>query len=353
MNELLANKKIDLVDFDGLKLFMFRDDNLYNNFIPKHRKNQSLDEYLRFVNGKQSYPAPSINYFNCEEIDDPKSGLFIYFKHLIDHHIDFTVFDVGSHVGDFAIKCGHFFRHAARMVKVISFDPSPAGMLVPFNIEMNGLENYNKHEKIAITEYDGYYIFNFQEGDSDSARLSFSKKMNFSEKLKFYWGSSWRFKFETAFRLFTSAFKVRGKSFDIIVRGTNISHYLKVNGIDGNLFFKVDVEGYDETLIRNIMPLRNDRLISFITELHVDFNSHAFLKELSDHFYIFDLYYCPNPTRFKLIHPEHFERFIDQDLKNRRFGYTDLFLLDKNTPDADILINKFGQLKEKKGEMVL
>jgi hypothetical protein len=30
-----------------------------------------------------------------------------------------------------------------------------------------------------------------------------------------------------------------------------------------------------------------------------------------------------------------------------------LFLLDKNTPDADILINKFGQLKEKKGEMVL
>ncbi|MES1222464.1 MAG: hypothetical protein ABUT20_43620, partial [Bacteroidota bacterium] len=119
------------------------------------------------------------------------------------------------------------------------------------------------------------------------------------------------------------------------------------------LFFKVDVEGYDETLIRNILPLKKDRYISFITELHIDFNSLAFLEEMSRHFYIFDLFYCPNPTRFKLIQQEDFKDFINRDLKNRKYGYTDLFLLDKNTPDADMLISKLNLLKEKKDEMVL
>ena len=353
MEGLLTNKKIDLVDFDGLKLFMFRNDNLYNNFVPQPRKNQSADNYFKTINESHRYPEPTINYSNCSESDDPKSGLFIYFKHLVDRDINFTVFDIGSHVGDFAIKCGHFFRHAERDIKVISFDPSPAGMLVPFNIAMNGLEDFNKHEKLAITEYAGYYLFTFQEGNSDSSKLSFSKNANIWEKVKFYWGSSLAFKISTAFRLLISFLKIRKKEFDIIVKGTTIERYLKENAIENNLFLKIDVEGYDETLIRNILPLKKNRLISFITELHVDSDSLAFLNELDEHFYIFDLYYCPNPTRFKAIRPEYFESFINQELKNRKYGYTDLFLLDKNTPDVETLINKLNLLKEKKGEMVL
>lgn len=353
MDGLLSNKTIDLVDFDGLKLFMFRNDNLYNNFIPEPRKNQSADKYFRSINEDQRYPVPTITYFNCLENDDPRSGLFIYFKHLIDHTIDFTVFDIGSHVGDFAIKCGHFFRNAGKDVQVISFDPSPAGMLVPYNIDMNGLGKFNKHEKLAITEHDGYYIFNFIEGNSDSSKLTFSKKANIWEKLKFYWGSSLAFKISTAFRLLLSFLSRRKKAFDIIVQGKSIEHYLRENGVDNNLFLKIDVEGYDETLIRNILPLKKNKLISFITELQVDSDSLAFLHELKEHFYIFDLYYCPNPTRFKLIKPEDFESFINQDLKNRKYGYTDLFLLDKKTPEVDTLITKLGLLKEKKGEMVL
>ncbi|MES1220518.1 MAG: hypothetical protein ABUT20_33765, partial [Bacteroidota bacterium] len=221
MNELLSNKKIDLVDFDGLKLFMFKDDNLYNNFIPKNRKEQSIDSYYKLINEKLKYPEPTITYSNCEQSTDPKSGLFIFFKHLIERNIEFSVFDIGSHIGDFAIKCGHFFREADKQVNVISFDPSPAGMLVPYNIEINGLAKYNKHEALAVTEYNGYYIFNFKEGDSDSSRLSFSKKMKLGEKIKFYLGSSFRFKIETAFRLFTSFFKRSGKQFDIIAEGIN------------------------------------------------------------------------------------------------------------------------------------
>src|SRR5436190_22487814 len=99
MNSLFSNRKIDVVDFDGLKLFMFKNDNLYDNFIPKHRKDQSLDSYLKSVSETHQYPSPSINYWNCEKDDDPRNGLFIYFKHLIDHQIEFSVLDIGSHVG--------------------------------------------------------------------------------------------------------------------------------------------------------------------------------------------------------------------------------------------------------------
>jgi FkbM family methyltransferase len=353
MDALLTNKKIDIVDFDGLKLFMFKNDNLYNNFIPRQRKNQSLDKYFKSVSKDHKYPPSLISYDNCEENDNPRNGLFIYFKHLIDHNIDFTVFDIGSHVGDFAIKCGHFFRDASKKRKVISFDPSPAGMLVPFNIAINGLQEYNKHEKLAVTEYDGYYIFNFTEGNSDSSKLSFSKEAKFWEKIKFYWGSSLWFKVTTAFRLLTSFFKIRKKTFDIIVQGISFQNYLNKNGINNNLFLKIDVEGYDEILVKSIVPLKENRLISFITELHVDADSLTFLNELSEHFYIFDLFYCPNPTRFKHIKPQDFVSFIGQDLKNRKFGYTDLFLLDKKTPEVDRLINKLSSLKETKGEMVL
>jgi hypothetical protein len=129
--------------------------------------------------------------------------------------------------------------------------------------------------------------------------------------------------------------------------------YLQQNSISNHLFVKIDVEGYDEELVRNIIPEKKNRLISFITELHVDAHSHIFLEELSKDFYIFDLYYCPNPTRFTMIPPEKFSHFIDKELKSREFGYTDLFVLDKNTPDIDILVEKLMLLKPRKDEMVL
>lgn len=353
MNSLLSNRKIDVVDFDGLKLFMFKNDNLYDNFIPKHRKDQSLDQYIKSVNEARRYPTPSINYRNCEQDNDPRNGLFIYFKHLLDQNVEFTVLDIGSHVGDFAIKCGHFFRDAGKDINVISFDPSPAGMLVPFNIEINGLTAYNKHEPLAVTERNGFYIFHFKERDTDSAKLSISKQMDIWQKVKFYWNSSLKLKLKVGRKLFTSVLRARQKSFDLIVKGISLENYLTDNGINHSLFAKVDVEGYDEILVRELIRLKKDKLISIITELHVDANSLSFLDEITSHFFIFDLFYCPNPTRFKMIAPENFADFVNRDLKNREFGYTDLFLLDKNTPDVVSLVKKLTSLRSRKDEMVL
>lgn len=353
MDGLLTNKKIDVVDFDGLKLLMFRDDNLYDHFIADDRKNQSLDAYYKLVKDKNNYPAPTITYENCESNDDPRNGLFIFFKHLLDHQIPFTVLDIGSHVGDFAIKCGQFFRESGRKTNVISFDPSPAGFLVPYNIEINGLSEYNHHETLAVTERDGYYIFQFREGYSDSAKLTFSKSGSFLEKLRFYSGSTLAFKFVILKKLTGQLIRKTPKTFDLIVKGVNIENYLISHQNDQSLFVKIDVEGYDEVLVREFIRMKKNKLISMISELHVDAGSIDFLKEISAYFYIFDLFYCPNPTRFKLIPPEQFEEFVNHDLKNREYGYTDLFLLDKQTPNVNDLIAKLNRLRHKKDELVL
>ncbi|MEP6795808.1 MAG: FkbM family methyltransferase [Saprospiraceae bacterium] len=353
MDGLLTNKKIDVVDFDGLKLFMLKDDNLYDHFIANDRKNQDLDAYYKEIKERKGYPIPGITFENCESSDDPRNGLFIYFKHLLDQHIAFTVFDIGSHIGDFAIKCGHFFRNADRKIGVVSFDPSPAGMLVQYNIDINGLTKYNKHEALAVTEHDGYYIFHFREGYSDSAKLSFSKEGSFLEKLRFYAGSTLAFKFTILKKLISQAIRKTPKSFDLIVKGIKVENYLKTQSIDTHLFVKIDVEGYDEVLVREFIRLKKNKLISIISELHVDAGSIHFLQEISEHFYVFDLFYCPNPTRFKLISPEQFEDFIHRDLKNREYGYTDLFLLDKQTPDVNTLVSKLIKLRQKKDELIL
>ena len=133
----------------------------------------------------------------------------------------------------------------------------------------------------------------------------------------------------------------------------SLETYLKSKSIHHSLFIKIDVEGYDEILIREIIKFKEDNLISIISELHVDADSLSFLNEISRHFYIYDLFYCPNPTRFNKIEPEQFDHFIKKDLKNREYGYTDLFLLDKRTPNIEILIEKLGTLKRKKDQMIL
>src|SRR5204863_9752949 len=108
---------------------------------------------------------------------------------------------------------------------------------------------------------------------------------------------------------FTSVLKRPQKTFDLIVKGISIENYLKNNSIDHSLFAKVDVEGYDEVLVRELTRLKKDRLISLITELHVDPSSLSFLHEINAHFLIFDLFYCPNPTRFTMIPSENFSNF--------------------------------------------
>ena len=81
-------------------------------------------------------------------------------------------------------------------------------------------------------------------------------------------------------------------------------------------------------------------------------NTIKYLEKMSDSFYLFDLYYSPNPTRFNLIEPETFTEFI-ADVEQRKYRYTDIFALDKRTPDCEIIKTRLSELEGTPDEIVL
>jgi FkbM family methyltransferase len=365
MNPFLFNKKLDLVDFDDLKLFMFRDDNLYNIAVAENRKNQSLADYQKLVNEK-GFPASLVTPQNIGEVSKSRFGVYLFVNHLWENKIDFTVLDIGSHIGDFSLKIGNFIRTFGNKNRVIAFDPTEAGALVNYNIELNGLSEIVHHEDLAVADYDGLMLFTHTPGFSDSARLAKEEKTaaatsnsrlnNFLQKPLDEKISALQRAISGKLNPSTQAQNVP-PSFDFIVRGVDILNYLKAHSIDNNLFLKIDIEGFDTIVIDRLLKLLPDRLISMIFEFtptayQSDEKALEYLQNLSNSFYLFDLYYSPNPTRFRIIESEKFTELL-ADVKQRKYAYTDIFALDKRTPDCEKIKKRLAELTETADEIVL
>jgi len=111
---------------------------------------------------------------------------------------------------------------------------------------------------------------------------------------------------------------------------------------------KIDIEGYDPRVIDRLLKVLPDRKLFIVFEFTPQrFASHPaavnYLKQLAKDFVVFDLYYCPNPTRFKCINDAVFDAFVDE-VSGRPHGYTDLFLLDRRTPAVQKLQQHLTQL---------
>ena len=122
MNRPMYNQEIDLVDFDGLKLFMFKHDSLYDTAIPNGRKNQSLQHYQQFIR-QHGFPHSVVEPENIGRLSQARYGVYLFMHHLWQHGVDFMVLDIGSHVGEFSLKMGNCIRTFAQANRVIAFNP--------------------------------------------------------------------------------------------------------------------------------------------------------------------------------------------------------------------------------------
>jgi len=365
MNPFLVNRRIDLVDFEDLKLFMLEHDNLYCIAVPENRKRQNLEDFQNAIlaNG----PRPStVTPDNIGTITSVRYGVFVIMHHLWTNGVNFDVLDVGSHIGDFGLKAGSFIRTSGKSSRVITFDPSEAGALVPYSIELNRLENIVKHEMLAVSDTSGLVLFQYSPGHADAGTIV-SGSPNAAGLagiwLKRIQQLPLRRRFIAFWQLGFAAIKRLMKGGKIDTRYSLISHsvdileYLKNNQINGNLFVKVDIEGYDPRVINHLLKLLPQRKLFIIFEFtpmrFVDReDSISYLKKLSKDFHLFDLFYCPNPTRFALITPDNIPSFV-AEIENRQHGYTDLFLLDKRSPACDELLNRLGLLVPQPDSMIL
>jgi len=356
MDAFLVNKRIDLVDFGDLKLFMLEDDNLYCVAVPENRKHQNLENFQKTIltNGPCS---SSVTPDNVTQVTSSRYGVFVVMHHLWANKVDFDVLDVGSHIGDFGLKAGSFIRTCRAKSKVITFDPSEAGALVPYSIELNRLENVVKHEMLAVSDINGLSLFKYRPGHAEEGVITGANQN--AVALANVWLKRirqlplWR-RFPAYVQLGYSAMRRLIQSgriatgYSLITRCVDILEYVKQNRLAANLFVKVDIEGYDPCVIDRLLSLLPERVLFIIFEFtpirfNVRLEAVGYLEKLSRAFHIFDLYYCPNPTRFTQIASDKLSSFVDE-VGSRPQGYTDVFLLDKRTPACEQLLERLAKL---------
>ena len=358
MHPFLFNKRFDLVDFDGLKLFMLEDDNLYKAAVAEDRKYQDLGAYQRAL-FTQGVPDAPVTPANVENLTSARYGIFLVMAHLWKNGLDFIALDVGSYIGDWGLKTGNFIRTFGRTTKVITFDPSEAGALVPYSIELNKLEAVVRHEMLAVSDFDGLVMFRYSSGGVDAGEIAGTGQdgvalaatwlkrfgqLPFGRRIKAY------FLFAVAGLKCLVRFRIgKVESHTLLVRCVDIPSYLESNRLDANVFAKIDIEGHDTQVIKRLLSIMSERKIYVIFEFApIRFPSQqeaiAYLETLTDKFHVFDLFYCPNPTRMNHISPSNLASFV-ADVGQRAFGYTDVFLLDKRTPACEELLRRLSGLK--------
>lgn len=356
MDAFLVNKRVDLVDFDDLKLFMLEEDNLYCVAVPEKRKRQNLEAFQKMISANGPQPFP-ITPENISRATSARYGVFVVMHHLWSHGLDFDVLDVGSHIGDFGLKVGSVIRTFGKTSRVITFDPSEAGALVPYSIEINRLEGIVKHEMLAVSDMGGLVLFQYRPGHSEEGVIT-AENQN-AAGLATVWLKRFRhlparqrlaaychLAFSAIKRLMQSG-KINTR-YSLIAHGIDILEYLKCNQLETNLFIKIDIEGYDPRVIDrllNLLPERNLFMIFEFTPIRFAslLEAACYLEKLSNNFYIFDLYYCPNPTRFTEIPQKNLEAFT-AEVGARQQGYTDVFLLDRRSPACEELLKRLNSL---------
>ena len=347
MNPFLYDKKLDLVDFEDVKLLMFRDDNLYNIAVSDDRKNRNLREHFLEVSRK-GYPKSVVCPANVDQVSAARFGLFIYLHHLWRENIEFTVLDIGSHVGDFSIRAASLARTFQKKLKVISFDPTPAGALVEYNVQINGLQDYVRHEDLAVSDVNGFLKFQAAKGHSDSASaFSTSGNEGLGRRLMKFVRSRHKANY---FQGLVSRIRGAEEAYEFIARSVTISDYLEANKIEGHLFVKIDVEGLDDCVISSLLPRAQRSLVSVVTEFTPGgFPSLAaaarMLEELSMSFVLCDIFYSPNPTRFDRLDSRSLLDFARHVQEHRRYGYTDILLIPKALPGLERVLKRLEALE--------
>jgi len=145
---------------------MLQDDNLYNSVDPA-RRGYSLDAHYRGMvdNGFDKSP---INQEMVRQTTDPKFALYKVVDHFIRHLPGFRFYDVGAWVGDVAIRYANYCRSTGHIVQFDCFDPTLAGDLIPYNVEINGLRSYVNYQPFAVSHVEGPVAFRQRPNHSDA-----------------------------------------------------------------------------------------------------------------------------------------------------------------------------------------
>ena len=302
---------IDLVNLGDVRAFMLVNDNLYNICVKPSARQYSLQKHyddIRDSGHQRSYASETV----LAETNDPKFGLYLVLNHLIRHNVQFDFLDIGSFVGDVGLRYANFFRTHEISCHVHCFDPTLAGQLVPYNIELNGLGRHVTHHPAAVSGVNGCVLFLERRGHSDGSCAS----------------------------------DVPGVSANSLVPSIRLSDFIRNHGIQ-NAFIKLDTENQESTILSEIDSFLQESINAVAFECHCRDNEvFQRIETISRTHALFDVGYVPKPFTFRHI-PEGAAgvQSFRASVASRPYAYTDVLAVSKNTPELGALIRRLSVLE--------
>jgi FkbM family methyltransferase len=347
MHSLFLEKQIDLVDFGSVKLLMFKNDNLYDLCVSADRKGRSLREHYNQVH-QCGYQASLVTPQNSESVVDARHCLSLVLAHFWRYKIPVTILDIGAFIGDFSIQIGNLVRTFQESSQVYAFDPTEAGYLIPYNIEINGLQCIVCHKELAVSDYNGYTLFTVASGMSDSTHAEDKQKPSFNipHLIKHFIQT----RYKSAYLDKLIRYLMPKRDHQLLAPCIKLVDWLHSEKIETSLFVKLDIEGADIVVLRDLISFYNKHYIACVFE----FNPNAFdsraaaiktLKQISLDYFLLDIWYSPQPAFCHAIEPDQLEKFVDSIATDRVFGYTDILIIPKQLPDASGLRRRLVGLK--------
>ena len=309
-------RQVDLVDFDSIKLFMFKNDNLYTHAVPDHRKRQDPKRFAETLrNGDAVKAVPSIE--DARTTRNPQYIIEAVLAHCWDSGVSAVFLDIGANTGLIGLRIARYAEQSGEKLEVCLFEPGSSARLAAWNIDVNELADRVQLRTEAVSDYSGMAIMHTIPGSSDGDRLTDES----------------------------------ANSVDHVVPTVDILGLLKAAAGDNRVaLVKLDTEGLEPMLIARLESIRE----TFPTILFFEYmpwrydtgKAGGFFEKLSETHSIYDLGYLPNPWHVRPIPKDELKNF-EEEVRNRRFGYTDIMAIPDITPGRNALCERLSSFREK------
>lgn len=298
---------IDLVDCGDIHLFMMMRDNLYNICVPPDRKGRAPADFYRNVQ-QNGYTKPPIDRAGIKTDRRARFALYKVVDHMVRHCSGFTFFDVGAFVGDVSLRFANYCRSEEAYCSFKCFDPTLAGDLVPFNIELNGLEKYITHHSLAVSHIDGPISFEQRLGHSDSGSSALS-----------------------------------GGTKNTLVRSIRLSSILQ-DIAPPAAFIKIDTENLEDVIIADCKKFILDVPNALCVEVNAS-SGRLFdtLAELTQTHALWDIGYVPRPFRARTVRDMP---SLLQNVQALPYGYTDVLAISRKMPNFEEIEAELNLIEE-------
>jgi len=300
--------KKDLVNYlDHFSIFMYVNDLAYKQ-TPDGIKHYSIEKHDEDL---KNLRKPNYTSDNPNKLDT--LGIFRKIMTVLwKHNINYSIVDVGSQYGSFAMELGTFIKKTGHVNKVYAFDCGIASTLCFDNIKLNLLDDVIIFERKAVTNESSPQKVFFDTEHSEDNHIVHRN----GEKLASY-----------------------------VIDGITLDEYFRDH--DENFLMKIDTQGAEPLVfegMKNLMS-RNPTIMFEFTPWTFDLikrNPVDFLKNIPSGYTMFE--FQPGVDTIFRIDRDKIEGFV-QSVSESTAKWTDLLIIHNQSIVYEEILNEIKKYK--------